>query len=96
MDSGGLKLGKVAVSFKIMPADENMSLEDIDKSLRQELSKDFVLGKSSIDELAFGIKVLRFIVIMDDQGGLIDSVEERIRKHPEVGEVDVEEVSLIS
>ncbi|MEM2615265.1 MAG: elongation factor 1-beta family protein, partial [Thermoplasmatales archaeon] len=85
-----------AVSFKIMPADENMSLEDIDKSLRQELSKDFVLGKSSIDELAFGIKVLRFIVIMDDQGGLIDSVEERIRKHPEVGEVDVEEVSLIS
>ncbi|MEM1613437.1 MAG: hypothetical protein QXP25_00840, partial [Thermoplasmatales archaeon] len=65
MDSGGLKLGKVAVSFKIMPADENMSLEDIDKSLRQELSKDFVLGKSSIDELAFGIKVLRFIVIMD-------------------------------
>ncbi|MEM4213274.1 MAG: elongation factor 1-beta family protein, partial [Thermoplasmatales archaeon] len=80
----------------IMPADENMSLEDIDKSLRQELSKDFVLGKSSIDELAFGIKVLRFIVIMDDQGGLIDSVEERIRKHPEVGEVDVEEVSLIS
>lgn len=89
-------MGKVAVSFKIMPADENMSLEDIDKSLRQELSKDFVLGKSSIDELAFGIKVLRFIVIMDDQGGLIDSVEERIRKHPEVGEVDVEEVSLIS
>ena len=89
-------MGKVAVSFKIMPADENMSLEDIDKSLRQELSKDFVLGKSSIDELAFGIKVLRFIVIMDDQGGLIDSVEERIRKHQEVGEVDVEEVSLIS
>ncbi|MGC8644999.1 MAG: elongation factor 1-beta [Thermoplasmata archaeon] len=86
----------MAVSFKIMPADETMHLEDVESRMREDLSREFTLGKTSIDELAFGIRVLRLIVIMDDQGGLIDRVEEKIRKYPEVGEVEVEEVSLIS
>ncbi|MEM0141320.1 MAG: elongation factor 1-beta [Thermoplasmatales archaeon] len=89
-------MGKVAVSFKIMPADETMNLENIEEKLKKELSRDFSLGKSTIEEFAFGIKALRLIVIMNDEGGLIDRVEEKIRKHPEIGEVDVEEVSLIS
>jgi len=40
--------------------------------------------------------VLKIIVIMEDEGGLIDRVEQNIRKNKEVGEVEVEEVSLIS
>jgi translation elongation factor aEF-1 beta len=94
--SGGLELGKVAVSFKVMPADETVSLEDMEKRLREDIAREFTLGRSSIEELAFGIKVLKIIVIMEDEGGLIDRVEQNIRKNKEVGEVEVEEVSLIS
>jgi len=89
-------LGKVAVSFKVMPADETVSLEDMEKRLREDIAREFTLGRSSIEELAFGIKVLKIIVIMEDEGGLIDRVEQNIRKNKEVGEVEVEEVSLIS
>jgi len=89
-------LGKVAVSFKVMPSDENKDLAEIERELKGDLSKEYVLGNTKIEELAFGIKVLKLIVIMSDEGGLVDRVEERIRSFPEVGEVEVEEVSLIS
>ncbi|MEM0133706.1 MAG: elongation factor 1-beta [Thermoplasmatales archaeon] len=89
-------MGKVAVSFKIMPSDETKDLATIENVLKENLSREYALGKSSIEELAFGIKVLKLIVIMGDEGGLVDSVEQRIRSFQDVGEVEVEEVSLIS
>lgn len=89
-------MGKVAVSFKVMPSDESKDLAEIERELKGDLSKEYVLGNTKIEELAFGIKVLKLIVIMSDEGGLVDRVEERIRSFPEVGEVEVEEVSLIS
>lgn len=89
-------MGKVAVSYKVMPSEEGKDLAAIERGLRDDLSKNFALGNSKIEELAFGIKVLNLIVIMGDEGGLVDSVEQRIRSFPDVGEVEVEEVSLIS
>jgi elongation factor 1-beta len=89
-------LGKVAVSFKVMPLDESKDLSSIEKGLKEDLSKSYALGRSSIEELAYGIKVLKVIVIMGDEGGLVDNVEQKIRSFPNVGEVEVDEVSLIS
>jgi elongation factor 1-beta len=89
-------LGKVAVAFKVMPSDENKDLTVIEKGLKADLSKNFALGNCTVEELAFGIKVLKLIVIMGDEGGLVDSVEQRIRSFSDVGEVEIEEVSLIS
>lgn len=89
-------MGKVAVAFKVMPSDESKDLVVIEKSLKADLSKSFALGNSTIEELAFGIKVLKLIVIMGDEGGLVDSVEQKIRSFSDVGEVEIEEVSLIS
>lgn len=93
---GALILGKVAISFKVMPSDETKDIDRIRDDLSKELSRDFVLGNSKVEELAFGIKVLKIIVIVDDKGGVADRAEERIRSFPGIGEVDVEEVSLIS
>ncbi len=89
-------MGKVAVSFKVMPLDESKDLVAIEKDLKSDLSKNYVLGNSRIEELAFGIKVLKLIVIMSDEGGLVEDVEQKIRSFQDVGEVEVEEVSLIS
>lgn len=89
-------MGKVAVSYKVMPSDEGKDIASMERGLRDDLSKSYALGQSRIEELAFGIKVLKLIVIMSDEGGLADSVEQKIRSFPDVGEVEVEEVSLIS
>jgi len=89
-------LGKVAISFKVMPSDESKNIDEIRQKLVAELSGHYVLGQSSVEELAFGIKVLKIIVIVEDQGGFADRIEEQIRSLPGIGEVDVDEVSLIS
>ena len=70
-------MGKVAVSFKVMPLDESKDLVAIEKDLKSDLSKNYVLGKSRIEELAFGIKVLKLIVIMSDEGGLVEDVDQK-------------------
>lgn len=79
-----------------MPSDENEDIESIKEKLVAQLSKEYVLGNSKVEELAFGIKVLKVIAIVEDKGGLSDEVEEKIRSFPGVGEVEVEEVTLIS
>lgn len=89
-------MGKVAISFKVMPSDESTDIDKTKDDLVRKLSEDYVLGKTSTEELAFGLKCVKIIVIVDDQGGLSDKVEETIRSFPGIGEVEVDEVSLIS
>ncbi len=89
-------MGKVAASFKIMPESEESNLEATVKELQSNIKGDFYIGSINVEELAFGIKAIKLVVVMDDKEGLIDKLETIIRGVKGVGEIDVEEVSLIS
>jgi len=89
-------MGKVAVSMRVMPSSEEIAIDKTLENIKNIVKGEFSLGKGDIEEVAFGLKAIRLIIIMEDKEGLMDRIEKDIRSVDGVGEVEVEEVSLIS
>ncbi len=78
---------EVAVSMKLFLENQNKINETID-----EINKVIKISNFKIEDIGFGIKVLKIIFLMPDQGG-IDKIEEKIASLPNISQVQVEEVS---
>ena len=82
-------MGKVAITFKVMPK----SVETDIQKLREDLGKKIEIQDYHIDEVAFGLKVLRVLVLRDDAA--TDELENTIRSVEGVSEVEVESSTLV-
>ena len=82
-------MGKVAITFKVMPK----SVETDMQKLREDLGKKIEIQDYHIDEVAFGLKVLRVLVLRDDAA--TDELEKTIRSVEGVSEVEVESSTLV-
>lgn len=83
-------MGNVAVAFKIMPTSRDIDI----KIIENEISKRLKPNDIKIQDLAFGIKVIKALFIVPDSSG-ISKLEEDIRKIEGVGEVETESLTLI-
>jgi len=64
----------------------------IDK-IKEEIAKRMRLADSKVEEIAFGAKLLKVLIIVSDKEG--GDIEEKLKEIPGVSEVQVDEVSLI-
>jgi elongation factor 1-beta len=83
-------MGKVALTLRVFPEDMGFFQE-----IKEEIWKELAPAKISEEELAFGMKALKVLVILDDKSGGSEAVEEKIRGIRGVSEVQVESVDLI-
>lgn len=82
-------MGKVAITFKVMPKTVDT---DVVK-LKDEISKKIEIQDYHVEEIAFGLKVLRILVLRDDAG--TDELEKEIKSFDDVSEVEVESTTLV-
>ncbi len=95
--SGGRdNLGKVAATIRVMPESEEADIFSIKDKISSLVKGDYYIGSINIEDLAFGLKAIKLVVVMDDKEGLMDKLEQSLKSVNGVGEVEVEEVSLIS
>ncbi|MFP3277956.1 MAG: elongation factor 1-beta [Candidatus Micrarchaeota archaeon] len=81
-------MGKVGVVFKVYP--ENGEEEKVSKRIAEALKPNGI----QLEDIAFGIKVIKVLFIHDDTEG--SSVfEEKLKNIEGVKEVEVEEESLL-
>jgi translation elongation factor EF-1beta len=81
-------MGKVGVVFKVYP--ENGQEEKVSKRIAEALKPNGI----QLEDIAFGIKVIKVLFIHDDTEG--SSVfEEKLKNIEGVKEVEVEEESLL-
>ena len=83
-------MGNVAVTIKIMPASPQVDLEKV----RTAIAKRLKVQDSKIEPLAFGLKLLRILIVVPDSGGT-DKLEKEIKSVEGVGEIEVESVTLV-
>ena len=83
-------MGQVAVVFKIMPSSTDIDAEMIKK----EIEKKFNPSDIKIQELAFGIKVIKALFIIPDASG-VENIENGIKEIEGVGEVETESLTLV-
>jgi translation elongation factor aEF-1 beta len=82
-------MGEVAITFKIMPKSVDIDIYKI----KEEISKKIKIHDYHIEDIAFGLKVLRILVVSPD--GATEKIENEIKSVEGVSEVEVESSTLI-
>jgi len=83
-------MGDVAITFRLMPASRDISIENIKKDITAAVKPKQIVEKP----IAFGLKSLEVLIIVPDSVGSGD-VEEKLRKIPNVASVETESVTLL-
>ena len=86
-------MGRVAVTFRIMPEGSEVDVTGLESSVRGALGHN--LRDLAVRPIAFGLEALEATVVVDDAAGAAEGVEERIRAVVGVGEVETLGVSLL-
>jgi len=88
-------MGKVAAVLKVMPQDPEVDLDALQERLEESLPEGAKINNVDRDDVAFGlIALLPTVVVPDDAGGT-DAVEEAFSGVEGVESVSVEEVGRI-
>jgi elongation factor 1-beta len=82
-------MGDVIVTFKVMPADTEVDMADLEKRINEKVKPT----RMSREPIAFGLVALKVTKLIPDAGGELDKAESELRRLDGVGEVEVEEIS---
>ncbi|MCX6680109.1 MAG: elongation factor 1-beta [Methanothrix sp.] len=89
-------MGDAAVRMKVMPVSMDVDLKKLAEEIKKVVPSFARLHAIEEMPIAFGLKALIVVTIMDDKGGRSpDEIEEAVRKLPDVESAEVEEVGLL-
>jgi len=83
-------MGTVAISIKVTPESPEVDIDNIKK----KILSDMIVKDLKIEPIAFGLKAIKILIVKNDTGGT-DDVEEKLRGIAGVGSVEVESVTLL-
>ncbi len=86
-------MGKVAVTFRILPEGTEVDVADLATSVRSTLGDR--VRDVAVRPIAFGLKALEAIVVVEDAEGEADRVEGTLRGIAGVGAVETLGVTLV-
>lgn len=88
-------MGKVAANIKVMPENPEVDLDDLQDRLEQSLPEGAKINSIDRDDVAFGLVALLPTVIVPDDAGGTEAVEEAFSDVEDVESVSVEEVGRL-
>lgn len=88
-------MGKVAAKLKVMPQSPEIDLDNLQERLEQSLPEGAKINGFERDDVAFGLVALLPTVIVPDDAGGTEAVEESFSSVDDVESVEVENVGRI-
>ncbi len=88
-------MGDVLVTYKIMPEGVDVDFEKMKEEVKKRVGTLGKIAEFDLQPIAFGLKALVVKVIVKDEGGVADKIEEEFNKIENVQGVVIEEVTLI-
>ncbi|WP_458206305.1 elongation factor 1-beta [Haladaptatus sp. NG-SE-30] len=88
-------MGKVAAKIKVMPQSPDIDLDDLQDRLEDSLPEGAKINGFERDNVAFGLVALLPTVIVPDDAGGTEAVEESFSTVDGVESVDVQNVGRI-
>jgi elongation factor 1-beta len=89
-------MGEAAVKMRVMPESTDVDLAKLKESIKAAVPSFARLHAIEEKPIAFGLKALIVVTIMDDKGGHSpDEIEIAVSKVAGVESVEVEEVGLL-
>ena len=88
-------MGKVAAGLKVMPKSPEVDLDELQDRLEASLPEGAKINSFDRDDVAFGLVALIPTVIVPDEAGGTEAVEEAFSKVEGVESVSVEDVGRL-
>jgi elongation factor 1-beta len=88
-------MGKVAARLKVMPQSPEIDLDALQERLENSLPEGAKISRVDRDDVAFGLVALLPTVIVPDDAGGSDAVEEAFSQVEGVESVQVDQVGRI-
>lgn len=88
-------MGKVAASIKVMPESPEIDLDALQEHLEQALPEGARVSGFDREEVAFGLVALLPTVVVPDEAGGTEAVEEAFSDLDDVESVSVEDVGRL-
>jgi elongation factor 1-beta len=88
-------MGKVAAEIKVMPQSPDVDLDELQERLEQVLPEGAKINGFKRDDVAFGLVALLPTVIVPDDTGGTEAVEEAFSDVEDVESVSVENVGRL-
>lgn len=88
-------MGKVAAKIKVMPESPEVDLDDLEEQLEESLPEGAEINGFQREDVAFGLVALLPTVIVPDDAGGTEAVEEAFTEVDSVESVEVGEVGRI-
>ena len=88
-------MGKVAAQIKVMPESPEIDLDELQQELEASLPEGAKIQGFERDDVAFGLVALLPTVVVPDDAGGTEAVEESFSTVAGVESVDVENVGRI-
>lgn len=88
-------MAEVAITFSVLPEDSEYDMNVLENSIRKILDGKCRISNLEEKEIAFGLKKLNLEVVVKDDEGEQDRIEELLRSVDGVGQVDAEDMSLV-
>lgn len=85
-------MANLIITFKVMPESLDVDLKKLEIDVKKLINKYGEVGKIEIEEIAFGLKALKFLVIYDESKGDTEFLEDNIRNIDGVSSVDIVDV----
>lgn len=79
-------MGEISCVYKVMPEDADTDLEGIKDQIREKLD----VQDMGEEEVAFGLKAVKFSCITTDEEGGTDAVEEKLEGLDNVQSIELE------
>lgn len=89
-----ISVGEVAAKLEVMPEDAETDLKKVRKEIIASL-EGFDLRNAEEEDIAFGLKKLILTVVVADEEGGTDEIEERVQGIDGVESVSVEDVNRL-
>ncbi len=88
-------MGKVAAKLKVMPQSPEIDLDDLQERLEDSLPEGAKINGFERDDVAFGLVALLPTVVVPDDAGGTEAVEDAFEGVDDVESVSVENVGRI-
>ncbi len=83
------EMSQVIITFKVMPTSTDV---DLDK-LENEIKSSVDYKRINREPIAFGLVAVNVTVLVEDAGGQLEAVENKLRKIEGVGNIEVTEIT---
>ncbi len=88
-------MGEVGLQYRILPEGLEIDLDALLVDIKKSLPEGANLRASEQKPVAFGLKALHVLIVMDDKKGGSEVVEEALAKVPGVQSVEMIEIGLL-